>query len=297
MKKFSYLLFGTLLAIAAFTVSCSDDDKDLPKIDGYNNSNEVAAANLKAHWPFDGSNTERLSSTSPDETFGGVGFATGQIGQALNLTAGALVYPSITAIGEENSLSNYTVSMWINTKNNGNAFSTYFGIFPAANTDFWGNLSLSAETGWFPADGPVGDTLVLKTNYQSLNGDGSLNGQDNRTDPRGNPPVGVFKVTQQWAHFVVRFNGTTHMLEIFGNGTSIGAYNNRGDNTGPLVMRTPALPVFGSLATSEIGFADAPARPDWQVLATAMIDDVRVYNTALSQAEITALYNLGVAGR
>jgi hypothetical protein len=206
------------------------------------------------------------------------------------------VYPSIAAIGGANSLSNYTVSMWINTKNNGSAFSTYFGIFPTANTDFWGNLSLSAETGWFPERAEA-DTLVLKTNYMSLNGDGSTNGQDNRPDPRGNPPVGVFKGAGQWTHFVVRFNGTTHMLEIFANGASIGAYNDRGANTGPLVMRTPAQAVFGSLATSDIGFASAPEMPGWQKLATATIDDVRVFNTSLSNAEITALYNLGVAGR
>jgi hypothetical protein len=86
-------------------------------------------------------------------------------------------------------------------------------------------------------------------------------------------------------------------LELFGNGVSIGAYNNRGTNTGPLVMRTPAVPVFGSLSTQEIGFTAAPVRPDWQVLATALIDDTRVYNTSLSDAEITALYNLGSAGR
>lgn len=297
MKKFNfYMLAGALVMAGAF-VGCDDDEESLPPIDGYNNSNEVAEDNLVAHWTFDDTNIERLSNTGAEETFGGVGFTDGVIGKALNLNAGALVYPVIDAIGEENSLSNYTVSMWVNVKNNGNAFSTFFGIFPTANTDFWGNLSLSAETGWFPANGPVGDTLVLKTNYMSLNADGTTNGQDNRPDPRGNPPVGVFESAGEWAHFVVRFNASTHMLEIFGNGTSIGAYNNRGTNTGELVMRTPAVPVFGSLATSEIGFAGAPTRPDWQVLATAMIDDVRVFDTALSQAEITALYNLGVAGR
>ncbi len=297
-KALNYLYACAAIAGLTFVASCdNDDDKGLPPIDGYNSSNEVAKDNLVAHWTFDDTNNEEKSGTAPDGTFGSVGFADGQIGKALNLNAGALVYPSISAIGGANSLGNYTVSMWVNIKNNGSAFSTYFGIFPDATTDFWGNLSLSAETGWFPASGPVGDTLVLKTNYMSLNGDGSTNGQDNRPDPRGNPPVGVFKAAGQWAHFVVRFNGTTHKLEIFGNGTSIGAYSDRGENTGPLVMRTPARAVFGSLATSEIGFDDAPARPDWQVLATALLDDVRVFNTSLSDAEITALYNLGTAGR
>ncbi|MBI1766899.1 MAG: hypothetical protein HYR67_00830 [Bacteroidetes bacterium] len=297
MKKTINYLFASVGVVAALIFgSCSKSDS-LPAIDGYNSSNDVAKANLVAHWTFDDNNKEVISGTAPSNTYGTVASTTGQIGKALQLTGGALVYPSITAIGGANSLSNYTVSMWLNVKNNGNAFSTFFGIFPTGNTDFWGNLSLSAETGWFPATGPEGDTLVLKTNYLSLNPDNSTNGQDNRPDPRGKPPVGVFKSSAKWCHFVARFNASTHMLEIFGNGTSIGAYSNRGTNTTELVMRTPAQAVFGSLATSEIGFASAPARPSWQVLATASIDDVRVFNTALADKDITALYDLGKAAR
>lgn len=301
-RKINYLLSGLLLVgCMSFFISCSDDDdgddNNLPPIDGYNSSDEVAEDNLVAHWTFNDTNNEVISNTAPDETFGTVGFTDGQIGRALNLDEGALVYPPITGINEEDALSNYTVSMWLNVMNNGSAFSTFFGIFPTDNTDFWGNISLSAETGMFPAEGGAGDTLVLKTNYGSFNEDGSFNNQDNRPDPRGNPPVGVLEATGEWVHFVVRFTASTHMLEIFANGESIGAYNDRGVNTTELVMRPPAQAVFGSLSTSNIGFDMAPEMPAWQVLATAMIDDVRVFDTPLSAAEITALYNLGQAGR
>lgn len=298
----NYFLSGLLMVgCMAFFVACDDDDdgddNSLPPIDGYNSSDEVAEDNLVAHWTFDDTNNEAISNTAPEGTHGTVGFTDGKVGRALDLNAGALVYPPIQAIGQESSLSNYTVSMWVNFRNNGSAFTTFFGIFPEDNTDFWGNLSLSAETGWFPADGPDGDTLVLKTNYASLNEDGSINGQDNRSDPRGNPPVGLLEAAGEWVHFVVRFNASTHMLEIFANGEGHGAYSDRGVNTTELVMRTPAKAVFGSLSTQDIGFEMAPIMPDWQVLATAMIDDVRVYDTPLTEQEITALYNLGSAGR
>jgi len=294
--KIKYLISALIIGVV-FTISSCSKDEELPKIDGFNNSNEVAATNLKAHWTFDDNNNEVISSTAPSKTYGTVGSETGQIGKALKLTAGALVYPSISAIGQANSLPNYTVSMWLFAKNNGNAFSTFFGLFPTANTDFWGNINLSAETGWFPANGPEGDTLVFKTDYVSLNSNNSLNAQNNRPDPKGNPAVGVFKNAGKWCHYVVRFTASTHKLEIFGNGVSIGAYNDRGANTIEMNMRNPVQAVFGSLATSEVGFAGAPIRPDWQVLATASIDDVRLFDTALSQVEITALFNLGTAGR
>lgn len=293
--KICYLLAGVLAAAFTITACSDDDDKDLPKIDGYNDSNEVAEDNLVAHWTFDDTQEEDISGTEPENEIGTVGFTEGQIGQALKLSKGALVYPSIDAIGGANSLSNYTVSMWVNTKNTGNTFTTFFGIFPKTNPDFWGNLSLSAETSWFPARA-AGDTLVLKTNYGSLKDDGSVNGQDNRSDPKGNPPVGVMKVTETWVHFVVRFNGTTGMLEIFGNGASVGAYSER-DATTAMVMRTPAIAMFGSLSTKTVGASNTQEMPDWQELAVASIDDVRVFNTALATKEITALYNLGLAGR
>ncbi|MCU0383840.1 MAG: LamG domain-containing protein [Cyclobacteriaceae bacterium] len=297
MKKFFPFALLLLAVGTAFFVSSCDDEDALPPIDGYNNSNEVAATNLVAHWTFDDTNNERISNTAPSNTYGTVGFTEGQIGKALNLQAGALKFPSIAAIGGANSLPNYTISLWLEAKNTGNSFSTYFGIFPTGNTDFWGNMSVSAETGWFPANGPVGDTLVLKTNYLSNLAGGGTNGQDNRPDPRGNPPVGVFKSAGVWCHVVARWNASTHKLELFGNGKSIGAYNDRGTNTVEMIMRTPCVPMFGSLATTTTGFTNAPTMPDWQVLATAKIDDVRVFNAALSQAEITALYNLGVAKR
>ena len=285
-------------AVAATAIvlgACSDDDEKLPPIDGYNNSNEVAASNLVAHWTFDDNNNEVISNTAPANTYGSVTSTTGQIGKGIQLSQGSLVYPSITAIGGENSLNDFTVSLWTNVNNNGNSFTTLFGIFPTAVAEPWGNLSASVETGWFPAR-DAGDTLVLKANYLS-NDNGTLNGQDNRPDPRGNPPVGLFKASGQWINFVIRFNSSTHKLQVFGNGTSIGAYDFRGDNTGALHMRTPAQAVIGSLAANDIGFASAGARGDWMKMATALLDDIRVYNTALSDAEITALYNLGTAGR
>ncbi|HEY0652103.1 MAG TPA: LamG-like jellyroll fold domain-containing protein [Chryseosolibacter sp.] len=287
-----YSLLAGALAVTAVSLSSCDDEKELPKIDGYNNSNEVAASSLVAHWTFDDNNNERISNTAPSNTFGTVASTDGVIGKALNLQTGALKYPSIQAIGGANSLSNYTVSLWVNVQNNGSDFTTFFGIFPTNATAAWGNLSASAETGWFPNRG-AGDTLVLKANYLSQDPSGP-NGQDNRNDPRGKPPVGVLKATGTWTHFVMRWDATSHNLKVYANGTSIGAYDNRG-TTGPLIQAVPSQAVIGSLATPTVGFAGST--DTWPKMANAMVDDIRVFNSPLTDAEITALYNLGTAGR
>src|SRR5688572_5786328 len=151
-KTIKYLLMGSVALIMSVVVMVScDDDESLPKIDGYNNSNEVGEENLVAHWNFDGTNSERLSSTAPSNTYGTVGFEEGQIGQSLKLTAGTLVYPTIAAINTANALPNFTVSLWMKVKNNKHTASAgataLFALLYQDDTDIWGNINMLAETG------------------------------------------------------------------------------------------------------------------------------------------------------
>lgn len=298
-KTIKYFLTGSVALIMGVVVIVScEDDKPLPKIDGYNNSDEVAAENLVANWKFDGNNKEDISGTTPlagaAGTFGTVGFETGQIGQALKLTQGVLVYPAITAINTADALGNFTVSMWVNVTNNKKTTSAgataLFALLYSTDTDIWGNINMLAETG---AHLPSSDTLLLKPLLKTLVAGGGTSLQDNISVVNGS--VGSdFMGAKRWAHFVARWNGTSHQFEIFADGANVGAYNDRG-TTPPLSMRVPTQAVFGSLAYNDIGFATAPARGIPR--ATASIDDVRVFNTALTNAEITALFNLGTAGR
>jgi hypothetical protein len=292
--KMNYWLAAALLATTAIT-SCSDDDDKLPKIDGYNNSNEVASSNLLAHWSFDDTNNERISGTAPASTFGTVGFTSGQIGNALQLSQGALVYPSIDAINSANALNSYTVSLWVNVANNKKTdhvgFTAFFALTPTGVTDIWGDINACAETANYL---PSSDTLQLK-NVQRTHPESGEKTDDNLAmvnDGKGSWFMGAKK----WSHYVMTWDATTHQYKIYGNGTSSGAWDDRGA-TAEMILATPVKPVFGSLASSDIGFASAPAQQGWNPWATASIDDVRVFNTVLSQAEITALYNLGVAGR
>jgi hypothetical protein len=292
----AYVVAGMVGVAGLVTWSCDDDENALPPIDGYNNSNEVATDNLMAHWTFDDTNNERISKTAPSNTYGTVGFATGQIGKALDLKKGVLVYPPISSINSANALNNFTVSMWVNVKNNrkttSEGFTAFFGLIPSAVTDIWGDIVASAETGQHL---PTSDTLKLKNllNTHPLSGGNSL--QDNIALKNGDKGA-FFMGADRWAHYVMTWNASTHQFRIYGNAVSVGGYDDRG-TTAELIMAVPVKAVFGSLASSDIGFAGAPAQQPWNPWATASIDDVRIYNTVLSDAEITALFNLGTAGR
>ena len=291
---------AALMMGATFVASCKKDDTPaLPAIGGYNGSNDVATGNLLAHWTFDGTQNERISGTAPANAYGTVNYVSSVAagsGQALNLVNGAVVYPPIAKLNTPNALGAYTMSMWINIKNNGKTFTSLFGLFPTASAEAFGNLSAGVETGSFPVRTGA-DTLVLKANYKSLLANGNFNGQDNRPDPRGKPPVGVFKGAGVWSHFVIRFDPVTNKLEVFGNGQSIGAYNDRGVNTVALNMLTPCQAIVGSLASTEIGFTKAGPLPGYTTLGTFAIDNIRLYNKNLIDSDITAIYQLEAAGR
>lgn len=296
MKRTSSYLKVWAAAVALVMVGACKDDNSLPPIDGYNSSDEVAAANLVAHWSFDNDQKESISGTAPSATFGTVGSTAGQIGNALKLTKGALVYPSIDKINTANALNNFTVSMWVNVTGNKKAtnegFTAFFGLIPTGVTDIWGDVMACAETSRHL---PSSDTLELKNllNTHPVGASNSL--QDNVALKNGDQGA-YFMGAKRWAHYVMRWDATTHKFYIIADGKDVGGYTLRG-TTGALVMATPVKAVFGSLASSDIGFTGAPAQQSWNPWATASIDDVRVYNTALSDAEITALFNLGTAGR
>ena len=294
-KTINYFLTCASLLALLIIAGCSKSKDALPAIDGYNNSNEVAAANLIAHWSFDASNNEEISGTPPTKTFGTVGTATGQISKALSLTKGALVFPAITKLNTANALNNFTVSLWVNVKGRKDVdggFTAFFGLIPTGATDIWGDVMALAETGRHKA---VSDTLELKNllNTHPAGGGNSL--QDNVAQV-ANGKGAWFMGGNKWAHYVARWDGTTHQFFIYGNGVSVGAYTDRG-TTGVEIMSVPVQAVFGSLASKDLGFTGAPAQQTWNPWATALIDDVRVFNTALADKDIAALYDLGKAGR
>jgi hypothetical protein len=101
MKKHTNRLTLTILSIAimgtVFT-ACKKKGSTIPPPDpigGFQTSNDVGAANLLAHWTFDGSLNESISSTAPT-TSTGSSFAAGVKGQAVTFAGGYALYPVIS---------------------------------------------------------------------------------------------------------------------------------------------------------------------------------------------------------
>lgn len=296
MKKVRFSAFlaaSMLLGVVVTVSSCGKDEEDtLPPIGGFNSSNEVSTANLVAHWPFDGNNNERITNTAPSSAVN-ASFATGASGQrqALSLASGYLVYPAIAALNSANSLPSFTVSAWVNVRNTKGAGDNPSMVFSLTRPAEWaGSVNLMTETGRYAA---ANDTLVVKGLLVQKTADGNASFQDSVNDP---PKGGdqAFKGAGKWSHVAVTYDGASSMFSVYANGKKISnpEWEQRG-TTGNLNLFTPAQVVIGAFATNLPG-----GTPDaWQKPFNGQIDELRVYNKALSVGDLNNLYQLEQAGR
>lgn len=292
IKNISLILAGTFLFSAAMT-SCSKSDNtppdvQLPPIGGYAASDSVAAKNLVAYWNFDGNQNEVKSGTPATSQENVSYIPNGIKGQALKLDSGYVFYKSIPAL---DGMSTFSVSAWVQVRNNydtlGNAFTSMIFQLSKPNSTF-GNINLGLETNWKPADN---DSLVVHGWYTD-----PANGlQDNRNDPFGNPPVGVvLDTTGKWINVMMTVDNSNPVnCLIYANGVSIGAYNTRGANV--YTPMTPSSVIIGGWLNNVQG--EPHTSDTWPHAFVGNIDQVRVYNKALSPDEISALYQLEKAGR
>lgn len=295
MRTIKFLACSLVLVSGVVLTSCGDDDSSssLPPIGGYNNANEVGAADLVAHWPLDGSGNERISGQGPNETVGAT-YAPSTKGQKLVLNNGYLKFPAIANLS--NSMASMSISLWAKVNNNGGPDAHATMLFQLSKPNDWaGNINMMSETSWYTADK---DTLIMKGFVKIKNADGTDNGQDSRNSPKPsaddimNGHTGnANKNAGKWAHYVITWDSTNAMFKVYANGQKISnnAWESRnGGSALPLNFFTPTMPVIGTFGT----ISDS-----WQKPMTGEIDEIRVWKKALTAADINSLYELERAGR
>jgi Concanavalin A-like lectin/glucanases superfamily len=303
MKKTKTIL---ALAVVLTTIATSCKKKNdavdipLPPIGGYNNSNEVGAANLKAYWAFEGNGTESKTATAPESSIGVTYTAGGAKGQAATFANGYLKYPAIAALTA--TLSAYTVSAWVKISNNQTAtpgsgtVSTFFSL--SRPNEWIGNINLYAETGQALA---ANDSVKVKQGFGSSASGTQIYENFTKLEPwmvadniitPGKHVAGPNKIGGRWAQIIATWSGTDNKFIIYSDGLKISspAFEVRGNNT-TLVFDAPSFVYIGA-------FGNVATTPDtWNKPMTGSVDEIRVYNKALSVSEIDALYQLEKAGR
>lgn len=290
MKKTILKISILSLALSPLFIACdkTSDDPELPTIGGYNSSDEVAAANLAGYWSFDGSTSESVSNLTGTAT--NTTFTTGKKGQALKGAEGGYVLYE-NAGTKLNNLGSFSTAFWLNTAQYTDGARAIFQIVDE--DGFWPNLHVGLEP--YAKDGVgVTDTLRFKMEFQNSTAPAWVN-QFIETK--------IGQSTDKWVHIVTQYDGGTSTYSIYVNGAKIDigdAANRYGSNPaeggtglGNLVFDKAQRIIFGAWKQQLPGNT-----PDgWMGNYTGMIDEFRVYNKALTDAEVKALFDLETAGR
>lgn len=285
MKKIN--LFS-LFAVVAFFVGMSFTSCKTPEPDPYagkTNPSTIAATNLVAYFPLE-------SATGAIETGAGVtyskisgagSFAVGRRGNGFkgSNTAGFLEFNVATA-NLFKDLTEYTYAAWIKTPApTGGAASAFSLNGGDANM---GNFNLVIESQ------SNADSLALKPYLR--NSTTEWQGQDLWTWKKANS-------TDKWIHVVSTYNKTTSVMALYVNGLLVNSGVKYGGPT-PAVGTQPLLGAltFVDMTKFYIGawakLATGTATDSWMVYYPGMIDEIRIYNKALSDTEVKALYDAEV---
>jgi len=264
--------------------SCNkDDDPDDGKID----PGTIATTNLVAYFPFDGNGTEKIANLTPTLQ-PNVTYVTGRRGQAYQGANMAHLLYTLPAASKLKSLTSFSVAMWIKSPLvTGDPEITLFEI-GKSDDFFWGNLKLGLLR-----LNATADSLNFKAFF--LKNGAVWSGQHiNYSDP-------LFPINM-WMHMVFQYDQTTSKFMIYKDGvkieTSAGVENRwaAGDDVNP---RPPLGPLaFANADKINIGAwrpkTEGTATDAWMGWFLGNMDELRVYDKALTAAEVKALYDAEV---
>lgn len=244
-------------------------------INGFTSSSAIGDGSLVGYWAFEGSYIDSVSKTAG--TGVSTSFTPGIVGQSLQGVNNGYVLSDLTD-GIKN-LSSFTVDFWINNPMPAGVFSP----FCVAGTD----------VGWqgilnFYFDNNTSNSSNFKLHYT-----------DDQTTPNEQwLTLGALSNPwNSWVNIAVTYNATSSTFNLYQGGTLVLSQTISG--LGNLVLpATASNIIFGALpseTTPPVGTDTAPQ--DWQGFLTGQLDEVRVYNKALTQTELQALIILQGKGK
>ena len=290
-----------LIMVAGMTtimIACEKDmDEYAPErpIGGYFSASEVGSENLVAHWAFE--NTLNDSVAAVAGTAKSTTFAAGKKGQAFKGAAdGYALYDAAGA--KMPALQSFTLAFWMNTPQVNKAT----GIFALNNSkDFWGSLDVYLEN-----NSPNADTAFMKVHINNDN----VTWKGQFIDFRVPAAIG------KWVHVAATYDATTSVFNLYANGQAIGVNSAgnpantkgpklRGDNPatsdvlyGPIKFVNASKMVFGTFqfqTTPSLTTTDNAQ--SWAQSFTGLLDEFRIYDKALSESDVNALFKLEGLGR
>jgi hypothetical protein len=256
---------------AGILTSCNK--KEVDPYEGKTNPSTICAENLIAHFPFDGAATELVNNIEPKTVGEGVAYEKGRRGQAYKGAAkNELVYDA-AAIKGIAELKDFSFACWFKHQAvpQSQAPTPYF--FGLTNSeDFWGQLAFVLDRGGMDNT----DSLAVKV---------AING-----DMWAVPGLHPAFVANRWIHVVASFkveSETLQTLTLYVNGAPVEGLSWNFDERPVTDFARSTMVLFGQWRQKAL----EGAQDEWMGDIDGDLDEVRLYNIALTAEEAKALYD------
>ena len=287
MKKYLSILCAAA-TVAALLISC---DKDGDKTGGNtldaDDPGTVKTENLVAYFPLESeTNAVVAEGVTYSKKAGAAGFVDGLRGKCYSNTSGECRNISYLdfALAENNpfkSMTSFTISAWVK--------------MPVPDADAPSLLNIDAGDGYmgslnimFEKWGCNADSLYVKA-YLFDSAD-EWKGQDLGLDRAA-------FTTDKWFNLVYSYNEADSKITLYSNGVFVadsgrwgGPADENGENQPPLgeITLDPAMAhlYIGAWATNLDGTADENGRSSY----AGLVDEIRIWNVALTPEEVEELY-------
>ena len=303
-----YLVFAFIaMFTSGFFMSCKDDDKD-PVDDGKIDPSTIAADNLIAYWDFEDSPKDAISQRGVATS--AVKYQNGRRGKAYQGGEGAYISFDLPNADKLATLKTYSIAAWIKApKVTDKGLGMFFQL---TGTEFLGSLSFFQENLWVEGGNDANDFLGLKTFFSKKpQNEGDWVGHDWKIDNEK-------FLADKWFHIVHNYDNATSKASVYVNGALLmvakGPFDletryrsnpdpTKDDNDNIINENPNNVPKLGDLNLSIkesgnkgiIGFwanrAFDGAEDDWMGYFYGMLDELRIYDKALSETEVKALYD------
>lgn len=274
MKKILKTIFP-VLGLFIFFSSCQKFEE--PEMIIISDDDPAFSGPLQRFWAFENSVTDSVLGARGIAN--GVTFAPGVKGQAYKGSTNS--YVEYASAGKLATMESFTISFWFNTeKHSGGAQC----LFMLPNTeDFWGNLFFMIEGNDDPNDSTMLPKFHFAGQWVEFSQHNNPNGLNRWPNAYG-----------QWKHVAFTYDGNSSEFATYLDGQklplaeSVTHRQKDGAPLGPLQFQNVSKFVIGGFQ-QHIGIR-APAEP-WMLNYTGLLDQLRIYTSALSASEIEELYN------
>lgn len=270
------LLLGGLLTMSLSGCYEKFDPKSYAPaltIGGFSSSSEIGKANLVGYWPFDGDYADKVSNKAGTPT--GTTFVNGLKGQAMKgAQKGYMLFDPTDAILK---MQSFTLGYWVNSQSTTAAGGIIGLVGLSQSNGFWGNIETFFE------NGGSGNGGIFKAHIQ------------NGTKDAWVTKEGIINLYNSWNHIALSYDAATSTFTLYVNGSK--AATSTVTNFGALTWNKPGKMVFGTVQfQTDPSLTSEATSQSWASYLTGALDEVRLYNAALTDDQINALVKLESRG-